>query len=81
MPLVLHELNQAGLLQEGDLLKNILILPLDLQDPRQLVLLHFRYKSISSNIEGTCLQSPDPVLGLLSLSQTVGHHLLLGFLQ
>jgi hypothetical protein len=30
MPLILHELDQAGLLQEGDLLKDVFVLPLDL---------------------------------------------------
>ena len=53
MPLVLHELYQAGLLQEGDLLKDVLILTLDLQDSRQLVLLHLGYDAIFGDIEGT----------------------------
>jgi len=55
MPLILHELDQACLLQEGDLLKDVLVLPLDLQDPRQLVLLHLRYYAIFGDIKGTCL--------------------------
>ena len=33
MPLILHELNQAGLLQEWYLFKDVLVLALDLQDP------------------------------------------------
>jgi hypothetical protein len=53
MPLVLHELDQAGLLQEGDLLKDVLIQTLYLQDSRQLVLLHLGYDAIFGDIEGT----------------------------
>jgi len=33
MPLILNEFDQAGLLKEGYLLKDVLVVALDLQDP------------------------------------------------